>query len=150
MRSTLRLIEFGAVQRMSCDFGVWFPHKRLSATEAGELYTRLCEGDTSGVQAHPAVDAFYADLIARYPERDSIPEDRVDDFDYCPWSCALDHTPGHVIMPCVWPKADYVAHLVHELARKHGLAVYDPQSDLITYPDTALRSENRRPWWRIW
>jgi hypothetical protein len=136
---------------MSCDFGVWFPHKRLSNKESGELYVRLCESDISGIQPHPAVDAFYAELTAKHPEIDTIPEDRVDDHDYCPWSCALDRSDGHVIMACVWSKANYVTELVHELARKHGLAVYDPQSERITYPDGASSStEDKRPWWRFW
>jgi hypothetical protein len=48
---------------MSCDHSVWFPHKRLSNAEAGALYAALCDGDTSGVQAHPAIDAFYEELV---------------------------------------------------------------------------------------
>ena len=99
------------------------------------MYARLCDGDTSGVVAHPGVEAFYKELTARHPEIDTIPEERIDDHDYCPWSCKLDYSPGHVIMPCVWPKATYVGQLVEELARKHCLAVYDPQSDRVTYPD---------------
>jgi len=136
---------------MSCDFGIWFPHKRLSNKEAGEIYQRLCEGDTSDVHPHSAVDAFYAELTAKHPELDTIPEDRIDDHDYCPWSCALDRSPGHVVTACVWSRADYVTQLVHDLARRHGLAVYDPQSDRITYPDDAPASSARsRPWWRFW
>jgi hypothetical protein len=38
-------------------------------------------------------------------------------------------------MSCVWSKATYVGGLVRDLARKHGLAVYDPQSDKVIYPD---------------
>jgi uncharacterized membrane protein YuzA (DUF378 family) len=38
-------------------------------------------------------------------------------------------------MSCLWSKATYVHQLVQDLARKHGLAVYDPQSDVVTYPD---------------
>jgi hypothetical protein len=53
-------------------------------------------------------------------------------------------------MPCVWPKAEYVEGLVHELALKHGLAVYDPQSNHITYPDSIPASGRSRPWWRFW
>jgi hypothetical protein len=89
---------------MSCDFGIWFPHKRLSNTDAGGLYQRLCAGDTSEAQPHPAVDAFYTALTARHPELDTIPEARVGDHDYCPWSCALDRSAGHVILPCVWAR----------------------------------------------
>jgi len=136
---------------MSCDLGVWFPHNRLTNQQANELYGRLCEGDTSGVQPNPAVDAFYAELTAKHPEIDTVPHDRIDDHDYCPWSCSIDRSPGHVIMSCVWSKADYVTTLVHDLARTHNLAVYDPQSDRITYPgDPGPASEPKRPWWRFW
>ena len=132
---------------MSFDLGVWFPHKRLSVDQASDLYSSLCDGDTSGVAPHPAVDTFYAELTAKHPEIDTIPEDRLDDHDYCPWSCALDKSDAHVIMPCVWSKADYVGEYVHTLAAKHGLAVYDPQSDTITYPGDL--SQKKR-WWQFW
>ena len=29
---------------MSCDFGVWYPDKRLTHEEAGVRYSRLCDG----------------------------------------------------------------------------------------------------------
>lgn len=120
---------------MSFDLGVWYPHERFSNEEAGDVYVRLCESDTNGVVPHPAVEAFYVELTARHREIDTIPEQRIDDHDYCPWSSVLDHSPGHVIMPCVWSKATYVHDLVQILARKHGLAVYDPQACAVTYPD---------------
>jgi hypothetical protein len=87
------------------------------------------------VSPHPRVESFYADLIAKYPEIDTVPDDHIDDHDYCPWSCALDHSSGHVLMPCVWSQAEKVECVVRELARKHGLAVYDPQQGRIYYPD---------------
>ncbi len=85
---------------MSYDLGVWYPHEKIDNAEAGKRYGQLCEGDTSGVKANPAVDAFYAELTAKHPEIDTIPDDRIDDHDYCPWSCA--HPPlagarGHVL-----------------------------------------------------
>jgi hypothetical protein len=120
---------------MSFDLGVWYPQTRIANKEASKLYVRLCDGDTSGVVPNPAIDAFYAELTARHPEIDAIPEEKVDDHDRCPWSCRLDHSPGHVIMSCVWPKATCVGQLVESLARKHGLAIYDPQSNRVTYPD---------------
>jgi len=134
---------------VSCDFGVWFPYRRLSHAEASALYARLCEDDTAELPPHPAVDAFYAELTARYPEIDSIPEDRVDDVEFCPWSCALDRRPGHVIMTCVWCRADRVWEFVKGQAQKHGLAFFDPQEERIYYPDVPLERP-RRPWWRFW
>jgi hypothetical protein len=120
---------------MSFDLGVWYPQERLANNEAGELYVRLCDGDTSGVIPNPAVDEFYAELTAKHPESDTIPRDKIDDHDYCPWSCKLDYSPAHVIMCCVWHKATDVSRLVENLACKHSLAMYDPQSGIVTYHD---------------
>lgn len=140
---------------MSYDLGVWYPHERLSDAAAGMLYVALCRGTVEDPPAHPAVDAFYHELTAKHPEIDTVPDEHADDFDYCPWSCALDRSPGHVIMTCVWSKAQYVDGLVRELARKHGLAVFDPQAGRITYPDSAAAGSSaggrgKRPWWRFW
>jgi hypothetical protein len=135
---------------MSCDLGVWYPQKRIGNKEAGELYARLCDGDSSGVVRHPAIDAFYAELTARHPEIDAIPKERIDDHDYCPWSCKIDHSPGHVIMSCVWSKATYVGQLVRDLARKHGLAVYDPQSDVVVYPDGSTGKDGKTSHTALW
>lgn len=114
---------------MSYDLPVWYPRTRIRNEEATELYLRLCDGDTSGVVPYPSIQAFYAELTARHPEIDAIPEDRIGDHAGCPWSCKLDYSPGHVIMCCVWSKASDVHELVQGLARKHGLALYDPQSE---------------------
>ncbi len=134
---------------MSCDYSVWNTKKRFTASEAGEVHERLCESDLSDVEPSPNVRAFYQELTAKHPEIDTVPDDRIDDHEYCPWSCALDHSEAHVIMPCVWSKADYVGDLVKALARKHILVFYDPQSELVIYPDDA-RNELRKPWWKFW
>ena len=99
------------------------------------MYLRLCDGDASALVPHPSIDAFYAELTARHAEIDTIPEEKIDDHDYCPWSCKLDYSSTYVIMCCVWSKASYVHELVQAVARKHGLALYDPQSERVTYPD---------------
>jgi hypothetical protein len=74
---------------MSYDLGVWYQHERLSDADAGKMYVGLCEGTVEHPRAHPAVDAFYQELTAKHPEIDTVPDDRIDDHDYCPWSCAL-------------------------------------------------------------
>jgi hypothetical protein len=125
----------GARLVMSFDLGVWYPQQRIRNEEATELYVRLCDGDTSGVLPHPAIDAFYAELTAKHPEIDTIPKEKIDDHDYCPWSCKLDYSPSHVIMSYVWSKATHVHQFVQALAREHGLALYDPQSEEVIYPD---------------
>ena len=132
---------------MSCDYAVWHTKQRLSAEQAGELHQRLCEGDTSGVVAHAGIGRFHAELTALHPELDDCPEEKLDDKEFCPWSVAFDRSEGHVIVCCVWPRADAVGELVQRLAVKHGLAFYDPQSERISYPGDPVRA---KPWWKFW
>lgn len=56
---------------MSFDLGVWYPQKR-SATRGEGLYARLGDSDISGVVPLPAVDEFYAESAAKYPEINTI------------------------------------------------------------------------------
>ena len=144
---------------MSCDFGVWFPSQQLDSSAAGELYGSLCQGDTSGVEPSSAIDAFFLELTSIHPEIDDVPEEAVGDMDRCPWSIAFDRSPGHLIMCCVWSKAEYVEALIKRLASKHGLVVYDPQASAITYPQGSgarprqsrhQLKPNIKPWWRFW
>lgn len=137
---------------MSFDLAVWYPDRMLSAEEAGRRYARLCEGDASDVVEHASVAAFYDELVAKHPEIDTIPEEKIDDHELCPWSIAMDRSPGHVIMCCVWSRADYVRSFVGELAAKHGLVLYDPQEEAATFPDPprSLSPSGQRPWWKFW
>ncbi len=120
---------------MSCDFAVWFTLHRLADDEARRLYRELCERITTGVAAHQAIDQFYSELTAKHPELDDVPEERIDDMDYSPWSCPIARSPGHIIVSCVWSKADDIRRLIVELVGKHGLAFFDPQTGKIFYPD---------------
>lgn len=133
---------------MSFDLAVWYPHQQLSSEAALRVYQNLCESDLSGLKPHPAIDAFYDELTARHPELDDIPEDQLDDHDLCPWSVAHDRSDCHLIICSVWSKAEYVHEFVHQLARKHGLIVFDPQATAITYPDSANGAS--KPWWKFW
>jgi len=133
---------------MSCDLGILSLERRLTNKEASDLYGALCDGETSGVKPSDAIDAFYKELTDKHPEIDDIPEEEIDNTDLCPWSIAFDRSPGHLIISCVWPKSDYVYELVAELARKHGLAIYSPQAEIIVYPDGS--EGNPKPWWKFW
>ncbi|WP_218420057.1 hypothetical protein, partial [Alteromonas lipotrueae] len=67
----------------------------------------------------------------------------------CPWSVAFDKSEGHLIISCVWPKADYVYELVADLAQKHELSIFSPQAELIVYPDGS-EGDSNNPWWKFW
>lgn len=116
---------------MSCDYAVWYPWNRISSRAACRLYVALCKGDNE-LQPHPAVDAFYDELTTLHPQIDDWnDEGKVDN---SPWSAEFDRSPSYVIVSAVWSQADYVGNLVESLARKHGLAFFDPQSERIVYP----------------
>jgi len=120
---------------MSWDIAVWHTETELTDEEAASLYEALCNKDTSGVTASPGIDAFYAELTALHPEPDNIAEEKIDDHDLCPWSYGFDRSPAHLLMTCMTSKAEDVLDLVLKLAKKHDVAVYDPQSKIVINPD---------------
>lgn len=134
---------------MSCDYSVWHTPAPLSSEEAVKLFIQLCEGNISGVSAHPGIEAFYAELTGLHPEIDDVPEDQADDTDLCPWSLAFDRSEGYISMSCVWSKAEYVGELIERLAAKHGLTFYDPQSERVVNPDEGRAASGKR-WWKLW
>jgi len=132
---------------VSCDFGIWHTDKPITPREAQRLYERLCEGEGSVVEPHVAVDALYQELTASHPEIDDVPEERLDDHELCPWSCAMDRTPGSLVICSVWSRADQTKALLLDLVTKHGLTLYDPQAGVVHQPPGLAK---RRPWWKLW
>ena len=125
---------------MSFDLGIW--DKQIGTT--ADVYLKLCEGEFTPEGTSQALLDFYLELTRRWPEMDSIPEERIGDFDYCPWSTGpLERSGMHIIINCVWPKAQDVGEYVSALAYKHGLVLYDPQEDAIKLP----RTYRKRSWW---
>jgi hypothetical protein len=121
---------------MSFDLGVWSSNSRVVGSRAGQIYERLCRGERPpDLQPDSNIGVFYRELTSRWPEIDSVPDEQVDDKDVCPWSSALDHSDVHVLMSCVWPAAEKVYGVVQQLAQKHGLVTYDPQSDEMHAPE---------------
>jgi hypothetical protein len=119
---------------MSFDLVVWYATNRLSDPDAVRLGNSLFAGQIDGIAPYSGIDAFYEELTSKHPESDAVPEDEVDNTELCPWSVPIERSPGHVAMSCVWPRAEYVNKLVHRLARKHRLSVYDPQLGRVFYP----------------
>jgi hypothetical protein len=116
---------------LSFDVAVWHRKRPYSPKEAGPMYQALCQGDTSVVDPDPRIDAFIADLIARYPSIDDYPVEEIDD---CPWNCAFDQSAGHVILSMASSRIEEVVPVVAELAAKHRLTVYDPQDNELYLP----------------
>lgn len=130
---------------MSFDLAVWHSEHPLANDEAQQLYIKLCEDWPYLEGAHPDVEAFYQELIADWPEIDTIPEEKIGDLEFCPWSCALSHSGMAIVMSCVWPMAEEVARRVIALADKHQLVLFDPQTNSVVVP-RSLRA--KRSWFR--
>ena len=119
---------------MSFDLGVWSSESTVAEHRATQIYESLCRGERpTELYPNPAIATFYQELTAKWPEIDSVPEE-IDDTDICPWSCALSHSDTHVVMSCVWSKAEEVYQFVQDLAQKYCLVFYDPQSDEVYLP----------------
>jgi hypothetical protein len=129
---------------MSFDLAVWHSETPLTGREAQGIYAKLCENWPYLEGTQPTVDAFYRELTEKWPEIDTIPEEKVDDFDFCPWSCALNHSGMAIVLSCVWPKAEEVAKRTIELAEKHQLVLYDPQTNGVVLPSSL--QNRKRPW----
>jgi len=119
---------------MSYDLAIWFPNQILSDEQAYQQYRKLCDEDISGLTSHPSIGRFYLELYKIHPEVDDVPDDKIGDFDFCPWSVEHDLSDRHLMLSCVWSHANHVHDLILGLARKYGLAVFDPQLLNIHYP----------------
>jgi hypothetical protein len=120
---------------MSFDLAVWHSDKSLDRDEARQIYLKLCEEWPYLEGSNANVQGFYQELIGKWPEIDTIPDDKVGNFDLCPWSCELSHSEIAVVLACVWSKASDVADYVTRLAEKYKLVLYDPQADRVHLPD---------------
>ena len=134
---------------MSYDLAVWHPDKPLTKEEAVHRYQQLCEGNIQVVTPHESIIAFYKELTVLHPEIDDIPEEDIDNTDLCPWSIAFDKSAGHLIMCCVWSKAEYVNNLVKQLATKYSLSMFDPQTENILIPNEQVSTSMKKPWWKL-
>jgi fido (protein-threonine AMPylation protein) len=74
-------------ETMSCDYGFWHSETSLTNEESAKIYIGLCEQWPFLEGENRAVRAFYDELTRRWPELGTVPHEKIDDKDYCPWSC---------------------------------------------------------------
>lgn len=132
---------------MSCDYGIWYSETSISNREATEIYIALCEKWPFLEGENQAVRAFYEELITHWPEIDTIPEEKLDDKEYCPWSCEICHSGMAVVTACVWPMGDKVGSFIKVLAAKHRLIFFDPQSERVYLPQHIETSSLKHGGW---
>ena len=117
---------------MSFDLAVMNLEEAIAADEADNIYGELCDGNYEILNPSAKIDAFYKELTGKYPDTDSYPPGESDN---CPWNVEISISDGAVLMSSAWSRADEVARYVFELAAKHDLSCYDPQTaDLYLSP----------------
>jgi len=123
---------------MSFDLAVFRPRKALDAAAAGAIYAALTSEGASapaGLVRAKELVAFYEALTARYPEIDDEPDES-------PFAVAIERRPDAVVINLSFSRVDEVAHAIEQLAKAHGLDVYDPQERRLicaTDPDAVRR-----------
>jgi hypothetical protein len=93
---------------MSMGLYVW-KGPLVSEEEAARLLHRFDEGETEVFEASEEVLRFYDELVAKYPDLEAEPSDRV------------------VGISLAWSVPDDVLDEIVALAREHDLVLYDPQ-----------------------
>jgi hypothetical protein len=115
---------------MSYDLAVWIGARPLDAEAAGEEYERRCEeveelDPAEEIPPAPALQAFAADLLVRYPEAEV-------DEDESPWSMSPligDAIGDFFPIAMTYPGAARARAFVIETIRRHQLVGYDPQTE---------------------
>jgi hypothetical protein len=123
---------------MSFDLYVWREVQPITAERASRVHGQLAGGHTDLVEPDPRVDAFYRELIARFPPLEDLSDEELDS---SPWSVSPGDAGRYPGMPLRyvgasirWSRAqDVSAHMVH-LAKRHGLVCFDPQAGRVHNP----------------
>lgn len=113
---------------MSFDLCVWKAAVAPSPDEARETYEALLAGDPSGLVESPDVAAFSRDLARRFTWlRTPDTEPGEDGFEF-----AADD--WHAWLGVPWVALSRIGPVVEELARRHELVMFDPQSGEVHLP----------------
>jgi hypothetical protein len=111
---------------VSFDLLVWNPGRRIDESDAQREYEVLAQRLESEGSVDPRLAAFMEELAAQFPGIESCVND--DDYDHCPWADEFGNPASFAILCMRWGWQKEPSRVIVELARKHGLTVYDPQS----------------------
>lgn len=113
---------------MSFDLAFWHESKPTTAEEAARIYDKLTDGEIGIADRHPAVGAFYDDVIAAFGD---LTEENAEE---SPWMSPLYRNEECVIANIAWSRHREVGPVLVDLASNHGLTTYDPQDKFVHHP----------------
>lgn len=112
---------------------VWWSRTPMSSTEATGFYRDLLDEKRVPLGEEAQVYAFYNELCTRYPENEMLSDEELED---SPWACTHERSGVHVIMAVNRERSAEVIPVVLELAQKHDLICFDPQTKNVFSPPT--------------
>ena len=141
LSSTVGTSEYGT---RNIRLAVWHSRTAISSSKAVSLYEDLLDQDSVPLGEEADVYAFYNELCSRYPENEMLTDEDVDD---SPWSCAHDRSGMHVLMTVRPEMAAETIPVILELAQRHGLVCFDPQSKMVFLPSNLETRPSRLTTW---
>jgi hypothetical protein len=130
---------------MSYDLAVWFPKNAISATQALQTYKQLYRGNDNKLDADDRIVLFLQELVLTYPNLDSLPSFELDN---SPWDSNISINSKYVILQVKWTRAEEMASFVEQLATKHFLLFFNPQTQKLVLPEHLQKKRvKRNHWW---
>lgn len=119
---------------MRVEIGIFFADAPLTDMDALNRYRAHCDGNDSGgpIDPGPHLVSFMSDLTARYPRLESLSdEERANS----PWAGAFDAYGNQARITLSGRECANAVELILELADRHGLVCFDPQTrSILTAP----------------
>jgi hypothetical protein len=115
---------------VSANIYCWTREARLDP-DNGSLFAKQLDALHDGPTPEPssALIAFVDDLLARYPDLDELDDDKLDDNVWSDGPLTGNIIGEFINIGILWSRYDVAALFVIEMAKKHQLFCYDPQSE---------------------
>ncbi|QWT18883.1 hypothetical protein KPL74_14150 [Bacillus sp. NP157] len=131
---------------MEFQAAVWYPHSPLTQKQADVRIDALCDDEDLCIRDHPALDAFYDEIMQVYPDPGF---DRYYFNDATPWVDEVQRGRGMVFFFVKVEWGDELWTVIRDVAHRHGLAAYDLMSGRYWPPGSFPEAEQPKQWWRI-
>ncbi len=132
---------------MTFDLGVWDADRPPRVAEAEARYEELCAGEDPAATPSPRVTAFLEECERRWPGGD---DDTFADGPWASWPLSDQRPPSGLVANIRFDAATAMFGEWAEMAERHGLVLYDPQSGVVKIPSRLSFDAQPRPRKRGW
>ena len=125
---------------MSFDLGVLDLDRTPTLDEVVVRYERICEGVDDGPLS-VRITAFVSECESRWPGESD------DEFEASPWATwplITQRTSAAFVANMRWDRAEDMLSAWTEMAERHGLVLFNPQSDTVSLPTRLGEGRRRR------